>query len=496
VVEGSKPSYPLEAIRLLDAFTGREIVRVGFPERIRGAVRIGQQLQWSLSFATFSFSPDGRRLAYCQDSTLYQWDASTGRQLTTNRIDDVPLLQSAVYVDDGRKIVCFCDTTAQVEWEASTGTLLATRRRKLPARPLAISPDARRLALPSRNRILISDAATGQVTLELRGHTKDVRIAAFSPDGRLLVSGTDDEVRVWNTEEVVDHAVTRLRAGSSVSSLAFHPDGRQIVVGDYAKEVEIWDLHSRKKTTLSGHPTPIVNVVVSRDGRTLISGSLDGTIHRWTLGELQASRTMRSKMPLRHLALDPRHLYVVEGVGSADVLVWNSSTGRLVRRLREADSPVTEVAVSPDGNQVAAGTESGVLMIWNTTTWELAPRIKAHSAGISAAGFSSDGRTIATAERNGEIRLWDARTGGAIAVLVGHESEVSTIAFSPDGRRLISGSSDATVRIWDAIHHDLLLTLQHDGPVTSVAWSPDGARIAASAGSGTVLVWSSHRPGT
>ncbi len=530
-IEATNVPTPLTGLRILDAFSGREVQRIDFPDVLRGAgqpaerAKGGQMLQflqwgqWYNSFATFSFSPDGQRLAYCQDSSLYQWDASTGRALTTNRVDGVKELVSATYVEGGRKILCqgrdedlrlgpngddsIVLTTrilrgpydVQVEWDASTGKLLAMTRRRFLGRPLAVSPDGGRLAIARNDRIRIVDAATDTVSVELRGHTEEVRTAAFSPDGRLLVSGADDAVRVWSTES--DRAVTMLHSDvRMVTSLVFHPNGQQIIAGNIANGIEIWDLESRQKTTLSGHRSPVVSVALSRDGSTLVSGGQDGTIHRWRLGETHAAQTMgdANSRLLQALAFDPQRLYVVAATADKAVRVWNSSTGRLVTRLREADGHVGAVDVSPDGGRLVAGTESGVLMLWNTATWELVKRIKAHSGMVRSARFSPDGRTIASVGHEHPIRVWDAQSGASLGSLFGHEAEVSAIAFSPDGRRLVSGSSDGTVRIWDAIHLDPLLTLRHGRAVTGVAWSADGTRIAASATGGTVLVWNARRP--
>jgi WD40 repeat protein/serine/threonine protein kinase len=530
-IEATNAPTLLTGLRILDAFSGREVQRIDFPDVLRGRAgqpaerakgRMLQLLQWGKwynSFATFSFSPDGQRLAYCQDSSLYQWDASTGRALTTNRVDGIKELLSATYVERGRKILCQgrddrdLDGTeagdprlvrtrilrgpydVQVEWDASTGKLLAMTRRRFLGRPLAVSPDGGRLATARNDRIMIVDTATDTVSVELRGHTEEVRTAAFSPDGRLLVSGADDAVRVWSTES--DRAVMLLHSDvRMVTSLVFHPNGQQIIAGNIANGIEIWDLESRQKTTLSGHRSPVVSVALSRDGSTLVSGGQDGTIHRWRLGETHAAQTMgdANSRLLQALAFDPQRLHVVAATADKAVRVWNSSTGRLVTRLREADGHVEAVDVSPDGGRLVAGTESGVLMLWNTATWELAKRIKAHSGMVRSARFSPDGRTIASSGHHGPIQVWDAQSGANLGSLVGHEAEVSAIAFSPDGRRLVSGSSDGTVRIWDAIHLDPLLTLRHGRAVNDVAWSADGTRIAAAATGGTVLVWNARRP--
>jgi len=288
-----------------------------------------------------------------------------------------------------------------------------------PVLSVAFSPDGRLLASGSWDRtIRLWDVGTGQVVRTLSGHTGWVRSVAFSPDGRLLASGSRDRtIRLWDVEA---GQVVRTLSGHTdwVSSVAFSPDGRLLASGSDDRTIRLWDVGTGQVVrTLSGHTYSVNSVAFSPDGRLLASGSVDRTIRLWDVG-----------------------------------------TGKVVRTLSGHTYSVNSVAFSPDGKLLASGSWDGTIWLWDVGTGQVVRTLSGHTGGVNSVAFSPDGRLLASGSFDETIRLWDVGTGQVVRTLSGHTDWVNSVVFSPDGRHLASGGADGTLRIWavrTGVAHDL-----------------------------------------
>jgi WD40 repeat protein len=145
---------------------------------------------------------------------------------------------------------------------------------------------------------------SGRLLRSLEGHTDWVRAVAVSPDGRFIVSGSDDKtVKVWHT---ASGRLLRSLEGhtDSVTAVAVSPDGRFIVSGSDDKTVKVWDAASgRLLRSLEGHTDRVRAVAVSPDGRTIVSGSHDRTIRAWDLASGESRMLFWNDTAIFSLAL-------------------------------------------------------------------------------------------------------------------------------------------------------------------------------------------------
>jgi WD40 repeat protein len=178
---------------------------------------------------------------------------------------------------------------------------------------VAFSPDGKRLVSGSQDMTLkVWKGLTGQQLLTLQGHTSAVSSVAFSPDGKRIVSGSFDRtVKVWNAQT---GQVERTLQGhlQPVRSVAFSPDGKRIVSGSHDNTVKVWNVQTGQvEDTLRGHTGWVHCVTFSPDGKRIVSSSQDNTLKVWNLSEANAVRPEPGEIPSPELA----YLGKQEGAG-------------------------------------------------------------------------------------------------------------------------------------------------------------------------------------
>ena len=362
---------------------------------------------------------------------------------------------------------------------------------------VAYSPDGRRIVSGSEDKtVRVWDAETGDALQTIHGHSEWVTSVAYSPDGRRLVSGSwDKTVRVWDAE-TGDALQTLHGHGAFLTSVAYSPDGRRIVSGSGDETVRVWDAEAGDALqTLDGHTSGVTSVAYSPNGRRIVSGSVDRTVRMWDAETGDALQTLQGHSErVDSVAFSPDGRHIVSGSKDYSVRVWNAETGDALQTLDGHSEWVTSVAFSPDGRRIVSGSKDKTVRMWDTSTGDSLQTLHGHGVFLTSVAYSPDGRRIVSGSGDKTVCVWDAETGNALQTLDGHSSGTTSVAYSCDGRRIVSGSEDKTVRVWDAETGNALQTLQgHSEWVTSVAFSPDGRRIVSGSKDKTVRVWDAER---
>ncbi|MDN5274024.1 NB-ARC domain-containing protein [Chloroflexus sp. MS-CIW-1] len=279
---------------------------------------------------------------------------------------------------------------------------------------------------------------------------------------------------------------------AAVTAVALSPDGRTIVSGSLDGTVKVWDAASgRLLRSLEGHTDAVLAVALSADGRTIVSGSADRTVKVW---DAHDGRLLRSLEGHTHwvtaVALSADGRTIVSGSADRTVKVWDAHDGRLLRSLEGHTDWVRAVALSPDGRTIVSGADDRTVKVWDAHDGRLLRSLEGHTDWVRAVALSADGRTIVSGSKDRTVKVWDAHDGRLLRSLEGHTDWVRAVALSPDGSTIVSGADDNTVRVWDAHDGRLLRSLEgHTGWVLAVAVSPDGRTIVSGSLDGTVKVW-------
>jgi WD40 repeat protein len=374
-----------------------------------------------------AFSPDGRWLAAGGNERIVKvWDATTGQEVRIFRGHSWNVAGLAFSPDGTRLASGSFDGTVKV-WDATSDqealTLQdptgSTRRVAFnPLRRMALNPEGTLLASGSygSETVKVWDTTTGQLQYSLSGHSKRVWSVAFSPDGTLLASASEDgTVRLWDPSTGEPRS-TFAEHATAVSSVIFSPDSQRVAsaTGHFGQqnqpgEVKIWDSRTRQVAlTLRGHSKGILTVAFSPDGTQLASASFDHTVR-----------------------------------------VWNTTTGQELLTLRGHDQLVAGVAFSPDGSRIASGSYDTTVKVWDARTGAELQTLRGPNEAVNTVAFSPDGKRLAAGMAGLTIQLWDVESGREVLTLRGFTSPVHGLAFSADGRRLAAGSADGMLRIWD-----------------------------------------------
>lgn len=506
--------------RLWDVKTGRERTRSQMP-------RIG--------VLDIAVSADGSRMVTGNEQGAWLRDAKTG-DLLAELVNSGPEVDRVEFTPDDRRVITYHrDGTIRLFGAASQGSAgpaLGTLITAIPCKweeacEVGLSPDGTRIAWAGDDRIVqIRDLKTGAVLRRPTGHTDRITSLRFSPDGRHLLTTSDDGTArlVLVQGSAVSGAVFTLQGHvGRIHEAAFSPDGTRIATASEDRTARLWDAKDGShRAALDGHTDGVVSVAFSPDGTRLLTTSRDHTARLWDA----TAGIISSIAPLATLPKPSdeftRATFSADG---AYVLVYDPS-GALLFDVRDpsdhdADaggsitptelgghgSSIQTAAFSPDGTRLVTGSQDGLARLWEVKAIPdarpgatLLATLRGHTDALADAVFSPDGLRLVTTSFDGTARLWDvqgaqvtrgAEPGACLLILRGHTATVSEAMFSPDGRRLVTISADKTARLWDVATGALLSTWRgHQGAILTAAFSPDGHRVLTGSYDGTAQLWS------
>jgi WD40 repeat protein len=286
----------------------------------------------------------------------------------------------------------------------------------------------------------------------MRGHTDYVYCVALSNDGKIALSGSqDDPIHVWDVE--TGRCIKKLTGHEGrVKAIALSANGKTAVSASWDKTLRVWDMDNGQ--CLKVIPTfkdVISTMALSANGKIAITGSREGALRVWDIPtgkQIHLIETHSDYITAVTLSADGKT--AVSADRNKQLKVWDVEGGILRHNIAYPSSiRIRSLSLTPDGTALVSGDDDKTVRVWDTLTGNCHQVMTGHSDAVNSVSVSANGKIAVSSSWDRTVRVWNLETGGCLKILEGHSDYPEQVVVSPDADIAVSCSDDRTVIVWN-----------------------------------------------
>ncbi|KAG8269233.1 Dip2/Utp12 protein [Homalodisca vitripennis] len=306
-------------------------------------------------------------------------------------------------------------------------------------------------------------------SISTHGHHSEVRSVAFSSDNLAIVSGSGDQVKMWNRPSLAClHTVDT----SYVLSVMFVPGDRHVLAGCKDGQLLIIDIAVGDiLENIPAHTSELWSICHLPDQTGVVTGGGDNTVKFWQLElvpdtvtntrakvlSLLHTRTLQVDEPVLCVRVSANSKLIAVALLDSTVKIFFMDTLKFFLSLYGHKLPVLCMDISSDCTMIATGSADRNIKIWGLDFGDCHKSIFAHDDSVTGLAFVPDTHYFFTTGKDGKVKEWDADNFQKIITLEGHHGEAWGLAVSSNGQYVVSCGQDRVLRMYERTTEPLVL---------------------------------------
>jgi WD40 repeat protein len=357
------------------------------------------------------------------------------------------------------------------------------------------SPDGKYIVTASDNTAKLWEAESGKLLHDLTGHTDNVASAEFSPDGKYIVTASwDGTAKVWEAESgELKHNIVIHK--NRVNSAKFSPDGKYILTIESNETAFLWEVDTGKLVyDLTEKAGFIDKALFSPDGKYIVTyESLSETAFLWEVETGQLIYDFH-RFCIESVSFRSNSKNIIIGSRDDNAIVWSIKNMKVIHNMMGHSNTVNTAENSPDGKYVVTASSDGTVKIWDIKTGNFICNLLEHKYAVNSAHYSQDGKYVITSISDGTVKIWEVENRQLIYSYVGYTSGLNNSAdFSSNAKYIIiKGSFDGTAFLLEVGRSKMMNFSTNSRSIKCVSFSPDGKYIATASSDNSAKIWSTE----